>query len=222
MGGRVLLLHRWDEFKPLLQALPAAPQLPQLKLPPFRAPVLDTEVPFLEPEYLPHPGHSFGLKETINLKSVFGDAVLDRLVGIARDTGLWYLMVPEKFGGLGLPMLSQIAILEQFYYTAVPFPFANVPNILYECQGDQIEKFLKPVVEGRMTTCFAQTEPNAGSDPGGMMQTRAVQKGRNWVLNGTKMWISMAAESDLMLVQAVTDPDQRQRGGQGSRTARAG
>jgi acyl-CoA dehydrogenase len=110
-------------------------------------------------------------------------------------------------------MLSQIAILEQFYYTAVPFPFANVPNILYECQGDQIEKFLKPVVEGRMTTCFAQTEPNAGSDPGGMMQTRAVQKGRNWVLNGTKMWISMAAESDLMLVQAVTDPDQRQRGG---------
>jgi acyl-CoA dehydrogenase len=167
----------------------------------------------LEPEYLPHPGHSFGLKETINLKSVVGDAVLDRLVGIARDTGLWYLMVPEKFGGLGLPMLSQIAILEQFYYTAVPFPFANVPNILYECQGDQIEKFLKPVVEGRMTTCFAQTEPNAGSDPGGMMQTRAVQKGRNWVLNGTKMWISMAAESDLMLVQAVTDPDQRQRGG---------
>ena len=167
----------------------------------------------LEPEYLPHPGHSFGLKETINLKSVFGEAVLDRLVGIARDTGLWYLMVPEKFGGLGLPMLSQIAILEQFYYTAVPFPFANVPNILYECQGDQIEKFLKPVVEGRMTTCFAQTEPNAGSDPGGMMQTRAVQKGRNWVLNGTKMWISMAAESDLMLVQAVTDPDQRQRGG---------
>lgn len=167
----------------------------------------------LEPEYLPHPGHSFGLKETINLKSVFGDAVLERLVGIARDTGLWYLMVPERFGGLGLPTLTQIAILEQFYYTAVPFPFANVPNILYECRGEQVDRFLKPVVEGRMTTCFAQTEPNAGSDPGGMMQTRAVLKGRNWVLNGTKMWISMAAESDLMLVQAVTDPDKRQRGG---------
>ena len=166
-----------------------------------------------EAEYLPHPGHAFGLKETINLRSVFGEAVLEHLVGIARDTGLWYLMVPEKFGGLGLPVLTQIAILEQFYYTAVPFPFANVPNILYECRGEQVEKFLKPVIEGRMTTCFAQTEPNAGSDPGGMMQTRAVQKGRNWVLNGTKMWISMAAESDLMLVQAVTDPDKRQRGG---------
>ncbi len=167
----------------------------------------------LEPEFLPHPGHSFGLKETINLKSVFGEEKTNHLIKIARDTGLWYLMVPEEFGGSGLPMLAQVAILEQFYYTAVPFPFANVPNILYECQGDQIERFLKPVIEGEKTTCFAQTEPNAGSDPGGMMQTRAVKKGDHWVLNGTKMWISMAAESDIIMVQAVTDPEKRQRGG---------
>lgn len=167
----------------------------------------------LEPQYLPHPGHAFGIKETLNLKAVFGDAVLARLTKIARDTGLWYLMVPEKFGGAGLSALAQIAILEQFYYTAVPFPFANVPNILYECRGDQIERFLKPVIEGTKTTCFAQTEPNAGSDPGGMMQTCAVKSGGHWVLNGTKMWISMAAESDIMLVQAITDPEKRQRGG---------
>ncbi|HRX89435.1 MAG TPA: acyl-CoA dehydrogenase family protein [Steroidobacteraceae bacterium] len=167
----------------------------------------------LEPEFLPHPGHAFGLKETINLKSVFGAEKTDHLIKIARDTGLWYLMVPEEFGGSGLSMLAQVAILEQFYYTAVPFPFANVPNILYECQGDQIERFLKPVIEGEKTTCFAQTEPNAGSDPGGMMQTRAVKKGDHYVLNGTKMWISMAAESDIIMVQAVTDPDKRQRGG---------
>ena len=167
----------------------------------------------LEPQFLPHPGHAFGIKETLNLQAVFGDETLARLTKIARDTGLWYLMVPEKFGGAGLSMLAQIAILEQFYYTAVPFPFANVPNILYECKGDQIERFLIPVIEGKKTTCFAQSEPNAGSDPGGMMQTRAIKQGNNWVLNGTKMWISMAAESDLMLVQAVTDPEKRQRGG---------
>lgn len=167
----------------------------------------------LEQKFLLHSGHAFGLKETINLKSVFGAEILEKLTGIARDTGLWYLMVPEKFGGAGLSMLAQIAILEQFYYTAVPFPFANVPNILYECQGEQIEKFLKPVIEGTKTTCFAQTEANAGSDPGGMMQTRAVKDGKHWVLNGTKMWISMAAESDIIMVQAVTDPDKRQKGG---------
>jgi acyl-CoA dehydrogenase len=166
-----------------------------------------------ESQFLPHPGHSFGLKETINIKSVFGEDVLQKLIGIARETGLWYLMVPEQFGGSNLPMLAKVAILEQFYYTAVPFPFANVPNILYECRGEQVERFLTPVVEGEKTTCFAQTEPNAGSDPGGMMQTRAVRKGNGWVLNGTKMWISMAAESDIIMVQAITDPEKRQRGG---------
>jgi acyl-CoA dehydrogenase len=167
----------------------------------------------LEREYLAHPGHAYGVKETINLKAVFKQEVVDRLIKISRDTGLWYMMVPEQYGGSGLSMLAQVVILEQFMYTPVPFPFANVPNILYECKGEQIERFLKPVIEGEKTTCFAQTEANAGSDPGGMMQTRAVKDGRDWVLNGTKMWISMAAESDIMMVQAVTDANLRQRGG---------
>jgi len=167
----------------------------------------------LEQEYLAHPGHAYGVKETINLRAVFKDGVVNRLIKLSRDTGLWYLMVPEKFGGSGLSMLAQIVILEQFMYTPVPFPFANVPNILYECKGAQIERFLTPVIEGTKTTCFAQTEANAGSDPGGMMQTRAVKDGNHWVLNGTKMWISMAAESDVMMVQAVTDFEKRQRGG---------
>ncbi len=175
--------------------------------------IVQKELLPLEPQFLPHPGHAFGLKETLSLQAVFGDEVLARLTKIARDTGFWYLAVPEKFGGPGLSMLARIAVMEQFFYTAVPFPFANVPNILYECKGDQIERFLKPVIEGQKTTSFAQTEPNAGSDPGGMMQTRAVKQGSNWVLNGTKMWISMAAESDIIMVQAVTDPERRQKGG---------
>ena len=174
--------------------------------------VRDELIP-LEAEFLPHPAHAFGIKETTNLKRVFGPDVVRRLVDISRDTGLWYLMVPEEHGGSGLSMLAQIAILEQFNYTAVPFPFANVANILYQCEGDQVDRFLKPVIEGDMTTCFAQTEPDAGSDPGGMMQTRAVRDGNDWVLNGTKMWISGAAESDMIMVQAVTDAEKRQRGG---------
>ncbi len=167
----------------------------------------------LEQEYLAHPGHAYGVKETINLKAVFKPSVVDRLITLSRDTGLWYLMVPEEFGGSGLSMLAQVVILEQFMHTPVPFPFANVPNILYGCRPDQVERFLKPVIEGDKTTCFAQTEPNAGSDPGGMMQTKAVKDGKDWVLNGTKMWISMAAESDILMVQAVTDANLRQRGG---------
>src|SRR5450756_1002182 len=160
----------------------------------------------LEQEYLAHPGHAYGVKETINLKAVFKKDAVDRLIKISRDTGLWYMMVPEKFGGSGLSMLAQVVVLEQFMYTPVPFPFANVPNILYECKGEQIKRFLTPVIEGEKTTCFAQTEANAGSDPGGMMQTKAVKDGKHWVLNGTKMWISICllytsdAADDLLCV----------------------
>jgi acyl-CoA dehydrogenase len=175
--------------------------------------IVQKELMPLEPEFLPHPGHAFGIKETTNLRKVFGEDVTQRLIDISKDTGLWYLMVPEEHGGSGLSMLTQVAILEQFNYTAVPFPFANVANILYQCKGDQVDRFLTPVIEGEMTTCFAQTEPNAGSDPGGMMQTSAVKDGDDWIINGTKMWISGAAESDMIMVQVVTDPEKRQRGG---------
>src|SRR5579863_6332618 len=167
----------------------------------------------LEKQFLLSPDQKHGVKETVNLKAVFSTEVSERLEKLSKETGLWYLMVPEQFGGSGLSLLAQAVVLEEFMYTAVPFPFANVPNILYECQGDQVEKYLKPVIEGMKTTAFAQTEPNAGSDPGGMMKTRAVKDGPDWVLNGTKMWISNAAECDVLMVQAVTDPEKRQRGG---------
>jgi acyl-CoA dehydrogenase len=175
--------------------------------------IVSKELMPLEAEFLTSPNHAFGIKETLNLQAVFGQDTLDHLMKIAKDTELWALMIPEEFGGAGLSMLSKVAILERFYYTAVPFPFANVPNILYDCKGEQIEKYLNPIMSGEKTTCFAQTEPNAGSDPGGMMQTKAVKDGDDWIINGTKMWISMAAESDVMMVQVVTDAEKRQRGG---------
>ena len=167
----------------------------------------------LEQEYLKHPEQAYGLQPMTNLRAVFPKQVADRLEKIARDTGLWYVMVPEQHGGMGLSMLAQVVIIEEFMYTAVPFPWVNVPNILYECTGAQAERFLKPVIEGQKIHCFAQTEPNAGSDPGGMMKTSATRDAEQWVINGTKMWISGAAEADLILVQAVTDAEKRQKGG---------
>ena len=167
----------------------------------------------LEQEWLASPNQAYGMRELPAIRAAFAPEVASRIESLARDTGLWYLMVPEEHGGLGLPMLAQVAILEQLYYTPVMLPLANVPNILYECTGNQVERFLKPIIEGTKFTAFAQTEPNAGSDPGGMMQTRAVRKDGGWVLNGTKMWISNADECDFMMVQAVTDPEKRQRGG---------
>lgn len=167
----------------------------------------------LEQTYLRSPDGAYAVKETLNLAAVYPTEVVERLTKISKETGLWGLLIPEEYGGAGLSLLAKVAILEEFNYTAVPFPFANVPNILYECKGEQIAKYLQPVLEGVKTTCFAQTEANAGSDPGGMMQTRAVKDGDDWVINGTKMWISGAARSDIIMVQAVTDSEKRQRGG---------
>ncbi len=167
----------------------------------------------LEQQFMASPEQSYGLPEIANIRNVFPKEVADRLEKISRDTGLWYLQVPEEHGGMGLSMLAQVAILEQLMYTAVPLPMAHVGNILAECRGDQVERFLKPVIEGTKTTAFAQTEPNAGSDPGGMMQTRAVRKGDGWVINGTTMWISNAHNCEFLMLQAVTDPEKRQRGG---------
>jgi len=175
--------------------------------------VVREELMPLESQWLSSPQHAYGMRELPAVRAVFSPEVAGRLEKVARDTGLFYLMVPEEHGGLGLPLLAQVAILEQLYYSPITLPLANVANILYECKGDQVERFLTPVIEGTKVTAFAQTEPNAGSDPGGMMQTRAVRKGNGWVLNGTKMWISNANECDFLMVQAVTDPEKRQRGG---------
>jgi len=167
----------------------------------------------IERNFLASGKHSYGLLPMIALRMALGDEVADRLEKVARDTGFWYLNVPEEHGGLGLSHLGQILIEEEFNYCAAHLPMPMVPNILYECQGDQVEKYLKPAIEGTVKFAFAQSEPNAGSDPGGMMKTNARRENGEWVLNGTKMWISGAATSDIILVQAITDPEKRQRGG---------
>jgi acyl-CoA dehydrogenase len=167
----------------------------------------------LEQQYLAHPAKSISLRARDSLRRVFPQEIVDRLYRISKETGIWGLHIPEEHGGSSLPMLAKVAIMEEFYYTAVPFPIAEVPNILFYCEGAQIDKYLQPCLEGTKIAAFAQTEPNAGSDPGGMMKTSAVRKDGGWVINGSKMWISNAASADFVMVQAVTDPLKRQRGG---------
>lgn len=167
----------------------------------------------LEQKYLAHPAKSHSLRARDALRAIFPPDVVQRLYKLSQDTGLWGLNIPEEHGGSGLPLLAKAVIMEEFYYCAVPFPVAEVPNILYHCKGDQVDKYLRPCIDGTKIAAFAQTEPNAGSDPGGMMKTTAVRKNGEWSINGTKMWISNALAGDFVMVQAVTDPEKRQRGG---------
>jgi acyl-CoA dehydrogenase len=141
-----------------------------------------------------------------------------RLQAKARDIGLWLLDVPTKFGGAGLDLLSQCVVAEETGRTsALPFRTPeifgpDVRPILYFCNDEQRERFLQPVLRGELRVCFAQTEPDAGSDPGSM-KTRAVRDGNEYVLNGSKRFISSAGDADYAQVLAVTDPAKGARGG---------
>jgi acyl-CoA dehydrogenase len=88
----------------------------------------------------------------------------------------------------------------------------EVRPVLFHCNEEQKERFLKPVLRGEIRFCFAQTEPDAGSDPAAM-RTRGVQDGDSFILNGTKRFITGAGRADYAQVMAVTDPEKRARGG---------
>lgn len=137
----------------------------------------------------------------------------ERLVKISKETGLYQMHLPVEHGGGGFGVLGSFVVGEETNRCLVPLPMAEVPNILLSASADQKAKYLDPVIRGEKHTCFAQTEPGAGSDPGNSMQTAAVRDGDHWVINGTKMFISGADTSDFVMLQAVTDTEARQRGG---------
>ena len=84
----------------------------------------------LEQQFMSSPNQAYGQPEIMMIRRVFPGAVAERLEKISRDTGLWYMMVPEEYGGPGLSMLAQVAVMEQLRYSAVPLPMASVGNIL--------------------------------------------------------------------------------------------
>lgn len=136
----------------------------------------------------------------------------DRLTKISKETGFWTADLPEEEGGLGFGVLGNFVLAEEFKRSIVPFPIPEVPPILFNCTPEQKEKYLVPLMAGESLYSFAQTEPGAGSDPGSM-STKAVKEGDEWVINGSKTFISRADRADFILVLAVTDQSKRQRGG---------
>jgi acyl-CoA dehydrogenase len=136
----------------------------------------------------------------------------------AKAMGLWMLDVPAEYGGAGLGLLPRCVIHEEIA-RAASLPFRSlelfgpeVRPVLFHCNEEQKIRFLEPVLRGEMRFCFAQTEPDAGSDPANM-RTRAVRDGENFVINGTKRFITAAGRSDYVQLMAVTDPEKRARGG---------
>ena len=125
----------------------------------------------------------------------------------AKALGLYAMNIPAELGGGGLGAVDQMLAEEQFGRTSdilIRRAFGNVYEMLLECRGEQVERWLKPTVRGERTASIAITEPGAGSDAAGI-KTRAVRDGAGWRLTGGKHFISDGAFSDFFLVTAVTD-----------------
>lgn len=136
----------------------------------------------------------------------------------ALAAGFWLMDVPADLGGADLGLLALAIFWEEIARTtavsardhAIFGP--TIGPILLSLQGEMRDKYLMPVLRGELKACFAQTEPDAGSDPASM-RTRAVRTDSGWKITGNKRYITKAATADFAQVMAVTDPAKGARGG---------
>jgi alkylation response protein AidB-like acyl-CoA dehydrogenase len=137
---------------------------------------------------------------------------------LLAEMGFLGMMVPEEYGGAGLDTVSYVLAMEEVSRacasTSVTMTVQNSLvcwPISYFGTEQQKQKYLKPLAEGKILGCYGLSEPAAGSDPASMATT-AVEDGDNYVLNGSKIFISNGGVSQVALVWATTDRDLKHRG----------
>ncbi|MBV9384479.1 MAG: acyl-CoA dehydrogenase family protein [Streptosporangiaceae bacterium] len=130
-------------------------------------------------------------------------AVLRELQRKARGIGFWGISTPEKYGGMNLGAVMAAIVAMEMGRTFVPFAFGGyADNILYAANDEQRERYLMPTIEGDRISCFAITEPGAGSDARSIRAT-ARRDGGDYVINGEKTFITRGNEADFVIVFAV-------------------
>jgi acyl-CoA dehydrogenase len=131
----------------------------------------------------------------------------------AKDSGFFGVQTPEEYGGMGLGAVASALIEIELGRTFVPFRFAGeADNILFEANEEQKERYLVPTINGERRSCFAITEPGAGSDARNI-RTSARRDGDEWIINGEKTFITGGHDADFVMVFAVTDKEKGADGG---------
>ena len=168
--------------------------------------ILNTARKFLEEEIYPY-------EETV---AKIGEVPIElgkQIEEKAKAAGLFAANLPVEVGGGGLDYRS-MSILEREYGKtthALHSWIARPTEILLACNDEQKEEYLYPCVKGDKRELFALTEPEAGSDVMGM-KSNAVKKGNDWILNGSKHFISGPCLPDFAIVFAATGEDKTSRG----------
>lgn len=136
----------------------------------------------------------------------------EALVQKLGEMGLMGAFIPMEEGGSGMDLVTYVLVMEEISKAWASLGVIMTVNNSLVCDpiyrfgdGEQKERYLKPLAQGKQLGCYALTEPGAGSDPGAM-STRAMEDGDAYVLNGTKRFITNGSHADVAIVYAVTDP----------------
>jgi len=152
------------------------------------------------------------------LESQDRDEYLRTLIGMrmrAQEEGLWLPHMPGEWGGMGLGHV-ELAMVQAEAAKSYYGPWVlncqapdegNMHTLLHWATEEQAERYLRPLCEGRVWSCFAMTEPEvAGSDPT-LIRTHAYADGDEWVINGHKWFISNAHRANFAILVARTEDD---------------
>ena len=168
--------------------------------------IVSTVRSFVENEIYPHEDE---VERTGEVRPEVAEAIKAKTM----ELGFYACNFPESVGGAGLSHVD-FALVERELgrgSMALNHFFGRPQNILMACKGEQIERYLMPAVRGERMDALAMTEPQAGSDVRGM-KCSAVRDGGDWVLNGTKHFISGADHADFLIVFVATGEDDTPRG----------
>lgn len=169
--------------------------------------IVETTRSFVENELYPHEAE-------IERTGVLRQELAAELKAKALSAGLYAANMPEEVGGAGLDTLTWLLYEKELGRTNYALHWncvARPSNILLAGTAAQKERYLYPCIRGEKSDCLAMSEPGAGSDLRGMKAT-AVRDGGDWIINGTKHFISHAEEADFTILFAATGEEETPRG----------
>jgi len=168
--------------------------------------IVSTVRRFVEEEIYPH-------EDLVDRTGDVPEEIAAQIKQKTMDLGFYACNFPEEVGGAGLTHL-EFALVERELgrgSMALNHFFGRPQNILMACEGEQRERYLLPAVRGERMDALAMTEPDAGSDVRGM-KCFAKRDGGDWVVNGTKHFISGADHADFIIVFIATGEDDTPKG----------
>ena len=149
-----------------------------------------------------------------NKASAFYEEAIRPLQQVVKDRGLWSCHLTPDFGGQGygqvqLAYMNEILGRSQFGPTVFGNQAPDSGNaeiIAHYGTPEQKAKYLEPLLDGRISSCYSMTEPQGGADPG-VFTCSAVRDGDEWVIDGEKWFASSLRYASFLIVMVITDPD---------------